>query len=89
VIHAKTGWSRLVSVCAKCDGDGKSLARALKSELKRQGVRGVRVTRSTCLDVCPKRAVAVAVSGPGGNGCVVVRSSDEAPALATAVAARG
>lgn len=52
----------LVSVCSKCDGDGKALRSSMKRELKARG-RGtsVRVVASSCLDLCPKRAVGIAI----------------------------
>lgn len=52
----------LLSVCAKCDGDGRALRRAIKRELKARGRgKSVRVVASTCLDICPKRAVGIAI----------------------------
>ena len=52
----------LLSVCAKCDGDGKALRREIKRELKTRGRgKSVRVVASTCLDICPKRAVGIAI----------------------------
>ena len=54
----------LVSVCAKCSGDGPALRAALKREYKRTGLaKHVRVVKTSCLGLCPKRAVAVAVAG--------------------------
>lgn len=58
----------LVSVCTKCDGDGKALRRALKVALEERGVKkGTRVVGTSCLDVCPKRAIAVAISDRRGE----------------------
>ncbi|GAC1397213.1 MAG: hypothetical protein NVS3B17_13270 [Vulcanimicrobiaceae bacterium] len=53
----------LIAVCKACDGDGKALRRSLERALADRG-RGktVRVVASSCLDVCPKNAVAVAVA---------------------------
>jgi predicted metal-binding protein len=58
-----------VFVCRKClkrVSDGPALKRALKSELKQRSVaRGIkrpRVIMTSCMDICPKRAV-VAASG--------------------------
>ncbi len=61
----------LVSVCHTCSGDGSALRSALKKEFKRRGCgKTVRVVKSSCLDICPKRAVAVAVAHDRalGNG---------------------
>jgi hypothetical protein len=53
----------LVSVCRKCAGDASALQAALKKEYRRRGFgKRVRVVKSSCLDICPKRAVAVAVA---------------------------
>jgi predicted metal-binding protein len=56
-----------VLVCKKClkrAEDGRSLKRALKSELKRgshaRTVRPPRVVLTSCFGICPKRAVVVA-----------------------------
>ncbi len=56
-----------VFVCRKClkrVGDGPALKRALKSELKErsavQGVKRPRVIMTSCMDICPKRAVVTA-----------------------------
>lgn len=78
---ATTKWQTLIAVCGKCDGDSKSLRRAIKDELKSRGERDARVVRTSCLDICPKHAVTVAVSGPGVTRCVVVRSADDAAAV--------
>ena len=54
----RTRWSTLIAVCSECDG-GKRLAKTLRADLKRSGTRDVRIVRSSCLDVCPKRGVTV------------------------------
>lgn len=52
----------LVAVCTKCEGDGKALRRALKRAFKDRGfAKRARLVSTSCLDVCPKRAVAVAI----------------------------
>jgi predicted metal-binding protein len=58
-----------VFVCRKClkrVADGPALKRALKSELKQRsaarGIKRPRVIMTSCMDICPKRAV-VAASG--------------------------
>lgn len=64
IVHASfRSRDALVSVCRACDGDGKALRRALEAELKERGLqKRVRVVSSSCLDVCPKRAIAIAIS---------------------------
>ena len=55
--------SVLVTVCAKCDGDGRALRRAMKRDLEgREHRAAVRVVATSCLDLCPKRAVAIAIA---------------------------
>lgn len=56
-----------ILVCKKCLGridDGKKLRKNLKSEAKRrslaQNVKPPRVVLTSCLGICPKRAVVVA-----------------------------
>ncbi|MDB5484763.1 MAG: hypothetical protein JWQ51_3076 [Tardiphaga sp.] len=56
-----------VFVCKKCltrVPDGAKLRRSLKSELKRrasaQGMKSPRVVPTSCLGICPKRAVVIA-----------------------------
>jgi hypothetical protein len=60
----RTRWSTLIAVCSECDG-GKRLAKTLRAENKRSGERDVRIVRSSCLDVCPKRGVTVATLREG------------------------
>jgi hypothetical protein len=89
--------SSLVLVCRECDGvrgfGPKQARKALKTGAKTDlPPKAARVASVSCLDVCPKRAVAVAVagvgetavtiSGPGGAATVIARlaealSSDE------------
>ncbi len=81
----------LVSVCAKCDADGKTLRRAIKAELKARGIsKRTRVVGTSCLDLCPKDAVAVAVADrraePGVRYYAVAGSDLGARALADALA---
>ncbi len=79
----------LVAVCAKCDGDTKAVRAALKSSCKRAGKR-VRVVKVSCLDICPKRAVAVAVARDGtapGTAYFVVRDEADSASVATVACA--
>lgn len=59
-------WSTaLVLVCSECDGGhGVDLAHKLKDAVKEAGhKKDVRVARVRCLGLCPKRGVAVTVTG--------------------------
>jgi hypothetical protein len=63
-LAARTRWSTLVAVCSECDG-GKRLAKAMRRNFKREGTGDVRVVRSSCMDVCPKRGVTVTTMRAG------------------------
>ena len=69
IVTARLRRAPPVLVCKKCLSrvdDGKALRKTLKSELKArsaaQGTKPPRVVLTSCLGICPKRAVVV------GNG---------------------
>jgi hypothetical protein len=71
----------IVLVCSECDGakglDAKQTRQVVKHEAKRVlGRRAVIVVETGCLDICPKKAVAVAAMGADGrwDRAVTVRS---------------
>lgn len=68
---ARTKWSTLVAVCRECS-DGKAVAKALKQAYKLEGRRDVRVVRTSCLDVCPKRGATVSTTTARGVATVVM-----------------
>ncbi len=70
-VPVRTRWTTLIAVCSECDG-GKRLAKAMRADLKRSGARDVRVVRSSCLDVCPKRGVTVTTLRDGKLETAVV-----------------
>lgn len=83
-----TEWSTVVLVCRECakrtgpENHPSALRKWLRKDLR--GGRGkVRVVESSCLDVCPKRGVTVAVGGV--DGALVVHSPREWAALAEVV----
>lgn len=57
-------WSSIVFVCSKCTKrqDRGSFRRDLKRALKEHGNKNVRVVASTCLDVCPRHAITLAIA---------------------------
>lgn len=68
--------SSLVLVCRECDGVRGCGPKQVRKELKRRAkadlpAKAVRVATVSCLDVCPKRAVAVAVAGVGETAVTV------------------
>lgn len=69
----------IVLVCRECDGakglDPRQARQVLKHEAKSVlGRRAVIVVETACLDICPKKAVAVAAVGGGWDRAVTVRS---------------
>lgn len=84
-------WSTaLVLVCSECDGGhGVELTQKLKDGMKAAGhKKDVRVARVRCLGICPKRGVAVTVSGADRTPCSYVvhgRDSDAVEALRAAI----
>jgi hypothetical protein len=82
------GRDGVVFVCSEC-GRGKALRRTLKGALKDRGwKKRLRVVAVSCLDLCPKRGVGVAVGATMGplRGLVV---RDEASVDETLVAIEG
>ncbi len=77
---AEQPWSTaLVLVCSECDGGhGVELAHRLKDSVKAAGhKKDVRVARVRCLGICPKRGVAVTVTGGERTACsYVVQGKD-------------
>lgn len=68
--------SSLVMVCQECDGvrgfGPKQVRKALKSKAKADlPHKAVRVVSVSCLDVCPKRAITVAVAGVGETAVTI------------------
>ncbi len=75
-----------ILVCKKCLGridDGKQLRKNLKSEARQrssaQGAKPPRVVMTTCLGICPKRAVVVASAATLAQGeYLLLKDSDAA-----------
>jgi hypothetical protein len=70
-VVVRTKWTTLVAVCRECNG-AKAVAKMLKRSYKSAGRRDVRIVRSSCLDVCPKRGVTVSTSDASGVKTVVI-----------------
>ncbi len=92
VIAARLRRAPPILVCKKCLGridDGKKLRKALKSEAKdrsaAQAVKPPRVVMTSCLGICPKRAVVVASAATLRDGKYLLLS--EADASAEAISA--
>lgn len=92
VIAARLRRAPPILVCKKCLGridDGKKLRKALKSEAKdrsaAQDVKPPRVVMTSCLGICPKRAVVVASAATLRDGKYLLLS--EAKASAEAISA--
>jgi predicted metal-binding protein len=80
-----------ILVCKKCLGrvaDGKAITKTLKSELKRcaaQGGKRPRVVSTSCLGICPKRAVVVASAATLHKGHYLLLADGKAAAEAIAL----
>ena len=85
-------WSMaLVLVCSECDGGhGVDLAHRLKDAMKAAGhKKDVRVARVRCLGICPKRGVAVTITGtaqPAQSHVVIGKGHDAVTALTALIA---
>lgn len=84
-------WRSFVLVCGKCSrkldgGFGRKgkhkLDDVLRDALKSAGRREVRVVRTGCLGLCPKRAVTVAWSAQPGELMAVPEGADPDTVLA-------
>ena len=91
IVTARLRRAPPVLVCKKCLGrvaDGKQLRKALKSELKdrsaAQHFKPPRVVLTSCLGICPKRAVVVAGTATMARGEVLLLSDAGAAAEAAA-----
>ncbi len=61
---AKPPWKSIVFVCSKCTKrqDRRNFRSDLKRALKARGSTAVRVVACACLDVCPGRAITLAIA---------------------------
>ena len=84
-------WSEALFVCGKClkrHPDGKAMRHALKGEVKRHagsdGKRGVRMIKTACVGLCPRKAIIIAsaVTLADGNVVLVHISADIPDAVA-------
>lgn len=79
----------LVAVCGECSGRDprpKAVRTAIREALRAAGgKRSARVVETSCLDLCPKKAVAVAVARRSGAAmsCHVVSDDDDLRRLIT------
>jgi hypothetical protein len=76
-------WEGLVFVCRKCMK--RTGAEDLRSTLKEELGRGVRVVRSSCLKLCPKGRVCVVVGGGERMRCFLVDPSEDVDSLVSTV----
>ncbi|WNG32947.1 (2Fe-2S) ferredoxin domain-containing protein [Archangium minus] len=68
-------WEGLVFVCRKCMK--RAGAKELRSTLKEELGRGVRVVSSGCLKLCPKKRVCVVVGGSERMRCFLVDPKED------------
>ena len=81
-----------IFVCKKCLGridDGKALRRGLKSEAKRLGharkTKPPRIVLTSCMGICPKRAVVVASAATLQQGQYLLLADADSAANAAAI----
>ena len=81
-----------IFVCKKCLGridDGKALRRGLKSEAKRLGqaraTKPARIVLTSCMGICPKRAVVVASAATLQHGRYLLLADADSAANAAAI----
>ena len=81
-----------IFVCKKCLGridDGKELRRGLKSEAKRlaqsRATKPARIVMTSCLGICPKRAVVVASAATLQQGQYLLLADADSAANAAAI----
>lgn len=81
-VVARPKWTSAILVCGKClkGVDGKAMRRDLKAAAKGRTGK-VRIVRTACLGLCPKRAVAMASAGSlARRELVVLREGGSAAA---------
>ncbi|KQM68349.1 hypothetical protein [Xylophilus sp. Leaf220] len=85
-----TRYAGAVLVCEKCErrdkGPKKLTTKALRAELRQSlggGRTRLRIVQTSCLGLCPKKAIAVAAVTPqAGSVLAAVRRKRDVPALA-------
>jgi len=86
--------SSLVLVCRECDGVRAFGPKQVRAQLKRAAKvdlprKAVRVVSTSCLDVCPKHATCVAVTGVGETAVTVNGPGGVAQVVAALAAGLG
>ena len=90
----RPGWQHIVLVCRACEkrkkgpkaGFGaKDVAKALSAAMRAARVPKSRIVLTTCMGICPKRAVAVAAAAPEGRVGVVAWHKSDDPQAAVAL----
>jgi NADH:ubiquinone oxidoreductase subunit E len=90
VEESNVPWSHaVVMVCTKCskkivghDGIADDMKKDLKGELKELRGKAVRVVTSSCLDVCPKNRMALAIATRNnGTRAITVEAKIKTSAL--------
>lgn len=88
------GWNQLVMVCKTCEKrshapkkfGAKKVQRRLSSALRRGQHAKTRIVQTTCMGLCPKKAVAVAAGALDGTmHAIAWHKSDDADAALRAL----
>ena len=75
-------WQTVVLVCGRCrrrnDGEVDLKTREVVRAMARGlGSRSVRVVKSSCLGLCPKRAIAVGIAGAEPARAAILRTGQD------------
>ena len=90
-VAAKAPWTELLLVCGKCarKAGTPKFGKHLKSILKDSGAgKRIRIVDSTCLDLCPKNLITLALGREITRGRLLVAAPDRVEETATAILAR-
>ena len=86
-VSGRKAWAETtVFVCGSCDGNGRRMAKVLRREgRQRLGRRSVRVVRTGCLGLCPKRSVSLVVIRHGRSQALVTAAGADPGEVADAL----
>ena len=88
---ARSPWTDLVLVCSKCarKAGAKSFRKDLKGALKKAGSgKRIRLADTSCLDLCPKKRIVLALGSDLARRRLVVSAPDAADAIAALLIAK-
>lgn len=89
----RAGWKHILMVCKSCEKrskapkkfGAKALAKSVSLALREARVPKTRVVYTTCMGLCPKKAIAVATPAADGSVTLIAWRKSDDPAAAVAV----